>query len=80
MNLPQDTPVWLIRILDGLQERLENEVRSAVTADAALKASGAFGLWAVIREEVNIEYERQSAENRDRVAALISGRERTAEN
>ena len=60
MKTPFDCPEWVERFLATVEEKADSMVSSASTADAALKATGAFSLWKFIREEVELEAVRQT--------------------
>jgi hypothetical protein len=75
---PQDSPAWVLQLLDEIETKVENEMARAKTADEALKALGAFALWTHIRNEVNLESVRQAELIKEQNAAYISGRTGTA--
>ena len=60
MRIPIDCPEWVERFIATVEEKADSMVSSASTADEALKATGAFSLWKFIRDEVELEADRQT--------------------
>lgn len=59
-----------MNFLETIEDRVETQMAKANTADDALKASGAYGLWRRIKEEVELEASRQAEAVRERIEML----------
>jgi hypothetical protein len=70
MRVPADCPLWVESLLKTLEGNVESLLIGTKSSDDALKASGAYGLWKVVKEEVELEVLRQTEETRKRNAAL----------
>lgn len=60
MNLPLDTPKWVADFLNTIEEKAERQVSDSKTSDEAMKATGAYSLWRVIKAEVELEAQNQT--------------------
>lgn len=70
MKIPEDCPRWVLRFLEDMEALVESKIEKAETADDALKASGAYGLWRRIKEEVELEADRQAEAVRSQIKAM----------
>ena len=70
MKFPADAPEWLVRLLVELEDTVERQVSEAMTMDSAMKSSGAYGLWKLIKNEMALEADKQLKEIREQRIAL----------
>jgi len=62
VKYPLDTPIWLERAFESVRESLQDDMAKAKSSDDALRASGAFGLWKRIEDELTFEADKQRNE------------------
>ncbi len=70
MLFPSDAPTWLVNMFHDMESRVELGVAAAKTADESLKASGAFGLWVALKEEINLLHTKEQIEAKERSRRL----------
>ncbi len=74
MRLPDDTPKWVETVFRDLEEDVDNLVAKSQTADAAMKAAGAYWLWNKIKSEATLEISRQETREKQRIDQLHARR------
>ena len=75
MKIPGDCAPWIERVLTNSEELVERMILSASTADEALKACGAVGIWKAIKDEVELEAAKQAQDIRRRNEELHARRD-----
>jgi hypothetical protein len=59
VKIPYDCPEWVEAVLTSAEDKLNAMLSKANTADEALKSTGAFSFWKIVRDEVEFEAAKQ---------------------
>lgn len=66
MLFPQDCPAWIERLFSDIEEKVDSLLTSSKTSDDSMRAAGAYSLWKKIKEEVDLERQKQELQIRQR--------------
>lgn len=69
-KIPYDSPAWVEKFVLALQEKAEDMLEKAKTADEALRAAGAHALLKYAGAELEIEASRQESEIRRKTSQM----------
>jgi hypothetical protein len=66
MLFPQDTPGWVERLFEEIEEKVDRQLVNAKSSDDAMRSAGAYALWRSIKEQVDAERKNEEYQIKQR--------------